>query len=84
VIRFPVILFKRKKGKCHCFFARQVCEDVDRELPVVTCEQIKVPSSAAGGATSAKIELADVEALPAIVKAAAEAVESAVPAATDL
>ncbi len=55
---------------------------MDREMPVVTCEQIKVPSSAAGGATNAKLELtADVETVPAVVEAAAETV---VPAAADL
>jgi hypothetical protein len=35
----------------------QVCEDVDRELPQVTCEQIKL-------ASSGKAELAAIELLP--------------------
>jgi hypothetical protein len=69
---------------------QQECEDVDREMPVVTCEQIKVPSSAAGGDTNAKLELAaDVETVPAVVEAAAEVVvpaaaEAVVSAAADL
>jgi hypothetical protein len=63
----------------HC--SVQECEDVDREMPVVTCEQIKLPSAAGGAETSSKLELAEAELVPAAATAVvAEAVVPAVAA----